>query len=100
VHAHRSFGADGHSGRSIRAGAPVIVEDIANDLEFRYADGLRQHGIDVAHAGLVKGRSDVAAARFDRSTINCCASRTREITSRLRCDGLRQNESFGTILNR
>ena len=44
---HVSFGADRHSapGRSIQTGTPVIVEDIANDTEFRYADVLREHGI-------------------------------------------------------
>jgi two-component sensor histidine kinase len=44
---HVSFGADRFSapGRSIQTGAPVAVEDIANDPEFRYADVLREHGI-------------------------------------------------------
>src|SRR5436309_139607 len=32
-------------GRSIQTGAPVAVEDIANDPEFRYADVLREHAI-------------------------------------------------------
>jgi GAF domain-containing protein len=31
--------------RSIQTGAPVAVEDIANDPEFRYADVLREHSI-------------------------------------------------------
>jgi two-component sensor histidine kinase len=44
---HVSFGADRFSspGRSLQTGAPVAVEDIANDPEFRYADVLRDHGI-------------------------------------------------------
>ena len=44
---HVSFGADRFSapGRSIQTGAPVAVEDIANDPEFRYADVLREHSI-------------------------------------------------------
>jgi two-component sensor histidine kinase/putative methionine-R-sulfoxide reductase with GAF domain len=44
---HVSFGADRFSapGRSIQTGAPVVVEDIANDPEFRYADVLREHSI-------------------------------------------------------
>jgi two-component sensor histidine kinase len=44
---HVSFGADRFSapGRSMQTGAPVAVEDIANDQEFRYADVLREHGI-------------------------------------------------------
>jgi two-component sensor histidine kinase len=44
---HVSFGADRFSapGRSMQTGAPVVVEDIANDPEFRYADVLREHGI-------------------------------------------------------
>jgi len=44
---HVSFGADRFSapGRSIQTGAPVAVEDIANDPEFRYADVLREHNI-------------------------------------------------------
>jgi two-component sensor histidine kinase len=44
---HVCFGADRFSapGRSIQTGAPVAVEDIANDPEFRYADVLREHGI-------------------------------------------------------
>ena len=44
---HVSFGADRFSapGRSMQTGAPVAVEDIANDPEFRYADVLREHGI-------------------------------------------------------
>jgi two-component sensor histidine kinase/putative methionine-R-sulfoxide reductase with GAF domain len=44
---HVSFGADRHSapGRSMQTGAPVVVEDIANDPEFRYADVLHEHGI-------------------------------------------------------
>jgi two-component sensor histidine kinase len=44
---HVSFGADRFSapGRSMQTGAPVAVEDIANDPEFRYADMLRDHGI-------------------------------------------------------
>jgi two-component sensor histidine kinase/putative methionine-R-sulfoxide reductase with GAF domain len=42
-----SFGADRFSapGRSMQTGAPVAVEDIANDPEFRYAEVLREHGI-------------------------------------------------------
>jgi two-component sensor histidine kinase len=44
---HVSFGADRFSspGRSLQTGAPVVVEDISNDPEFRYADVLREHGI-------------------------------------------------------
>jgi two-component sensor histidine kinase len=44
---HVSFGADRFSapGCSMQTGAPVAVEDIANDPEFRYADVLREHGI-------------------------------------------------------
>ena len=44
---HVCFGADRHSapGRSLQTGAPVAVEDIRNDPEYRYADVLRQHGI-------------------------------------------------------
>jgi two-component sensor histidine kinase len=44
---HVSFGADRFSspGRSMQTGAPVAVEDISNDPEFRYADVLREHGI-------------------------------------------------------
>ena len=44
---HVSFGADRHSapGRSLQTGAPVVVEDIRNDPEFRYAEVLREHGI-------------------------------------------------------
>ncbi len=44
---HVSFGADRFSapGRSLQTGAPVAVEDIANDPEFRYADVLREHSI-------------------------------------------------------
>ena len=44
---HVSFGADRFSspGRSLQTGAPVAVEDIRNDPEFRYADVLREHGI-------------------------------------------------------
>ena len=44
---HVSFGADRHSapGRSLQTGAPVVVEDIRNDPEFRYTDVLREHGI-------------------------------------------------------
>lgn len=44
---HVSFGADRFSapGRSMQTGAPVAVEDIANDPEFRYADVLREHRI-------------------------------------------------------
>jgi two-component sensor histidine kinase len=44
---HASFGADRFSapGRSMQTGAPVAVEDIANDPEFRYSDVLREHGI-------------------------------------------------------
>jgi two-component sensor histidine kinase/putative methionine-R-sulfoxide reductase with GAF domain len=44
---HVSFGNDRFSapGRSMQTGAPVAVEDIANDPEFRYADVLREHGI-------------------------------------------------------
>ena len=44
---HVSFGADRFSapGRSMQTGAPVAVEDIANDPEFRYADVLREHSI-------------------------------------------------------
>jgi two-component sensor histidine kinase len=44
---HVCFGADRFSapGRSMQTGAPVAVEDIANDPEFRYADVLREHGI-------------------------------------------------------
>jgi GAF domain-containing protein len=44
---HVSFGADRFSapGRSMQTGAPVAVEDIANDPEFRYADVLREHEI-------------------------------------------------------
>lgn len=44
---HVCFGADRFSapGRSIQTGAPVAVEDILNDPEFRYADVLREHGI-------------------------------------------------------
>jgi two-component sensor histidine kinase len=44
---HVTFGADRFSapGRSMQTGAPVAVEDIANDPEFRYADVLREHGI-------------------------------------------------------
>jgi two-component sensor histidine kinase len=41
------FGADRFSapGRSMQTGAPVAVEDIANDPDFRYAEVLRDHGI-------------------------------------------------------
>jgi GAF domain-containing protein len=44
---HACFGADRFSapGRSMQTGAPVAVEDIANDPEFRYADVLREHSI-------------------------------------------------------
>jgi two-component sensor histidine kinase/putative methionine-R-sulfoxide reductase with GAF domain len=44
---HVCFGADRFSapGRSMQTGAPVAVEDIANDPEFRYADVLREHSI-------------------------------------------------------
>ena len=44
---HVSFGADRFSspGRSMQTGAPVVVDDIANDPEFRYAEVLREHGI-------------------------------------------------------
>jgi two-component sensor histidine kinase len=44
---HVSFGADRFSapGRSLQTGAPVAVEDIANDPEFRYAEVLREHRI-------------------------------------------------------
>jgi two-component sensor histidine kinase len=44
---HVSFGADRFSapGRSMQTGAPVVVEDIANDPEFRYPDMLREHSI-------------------------------------------------------
>ena len=44
---HVSFGADRHSapGRSLQTGQPVVVTDISNDPEFRYADLLREHGI-------------------------------------------------------
>ena len=44
---HVSFGADRHSspGRSLQTGAPVVVEDIRNDPEFRYAEVLREHNI-------------------------------------------------------
>ena len=44
---HVSFGADRHSapGRSLQTGSPVVVEDIRNDPEYRYADVLREHGI-------------------------------------------------------
>jgi GAF domain-containing protein len=44
---HVSFGADRFSapGRSLQTGAPVAVEDIANDPEFRYAEVLREHSI-------------------------------------------------------
>ena len=44
---HVSFGADRFSapGRSMQTGAPVVVEDIANDPEFRYAEVLREHSI-------------------------------------------------------
>jgi two-component sensor histidine kinase len=44
---HVSFGADRFSapGRSMQTGAPVAVEDIANDPDFRYADVLREHSI-------------------------------------------------------
>ena len=44
---HVSFGADRFSapGRSMQTGAPVAVEDIANDPEFRYTEVLREHGI-------------------------------------------------------
>lgn len=42
-----SFGADRFSapGRWMQTGAPVAVEDIAHDPEFRCADVLREHGI-------------------------------------------------------
>ena len=44
---HVCFGADRFSapGRSMQTGAPVAVEDITNDPEFRYADVLREHNI-------------------------------------------------------
>jgi two-component sensor histidine kinase len=44
---HVCFGVDRHSapGRSLQTGQPVIVADIRDDPEFRYADVLRQHGI-------------------------------------------------------
>jgi two-component sensor histidine kinase len=44
---HVCFGADRFSapGRSMQTGAPVVVEDIANDPEFRYAEVLREHSI-------------------------------------------------------
>jgi two-component sensor histidine kinase len=44
---HVTFGADRFSapGRSLQTGAPVAVEDIANDPEFSYADVLREHSI-------------------------------------------------------
>jgi two-component sensor histidine kinase len=44
---HVTFGADRFSapGRSLQTGAPVAVEDIANDPEFRYAEVLREHSI-------------------------------------------------------
>lgn len=44
---HVSFGADRHSapGRSLQTGAAVVVTDIRNDPEFRYAEVLREHGI-------------------------------------------------------
>jgi two-component sensor histidine kinase len=44
---HACFSADRFSapGRSIQTGAPVAVEDIANDPEFRYPHVLREHGI-------------------------------------------------------
>jgi len=44
---HVSFGADRFSapGRSMQTGAPVAVEDIANDPELWYTDVLREHGI-------------------------------------------------------
>jgi len=44
---HVSFGVDRHSapGRSLQTGQPVVVADIRNDPDFRYADLLREHGI-------------------------------------------------------
>jgi hypothetical protein len=43
---HVSFGADRFSapGRSMQTGSPVAVEDIANDPEFRYAEGCATTG--------------------------------------------------------
>src|SRR3954451_17540275 len=44
---HVTFGADRGSapGRSLQTGQPVVVPDIRNDPEYRYADVLREHGI-------------------------------------------------------
>jgi len=44
---HVSFGADRHSapGRSLQTGQPVVVQDIRNNPDFRYAEVLREHGI-------------------------------------------------------
>jgi two-component sensor histidine kinase/putative methionine-R-sulfoxide reductase with GAF domain len=44
---HVTFSTDRYSpaGRSMQTAMPVVVEDIANDREFRYAEVLREHGI-------------------------------------------------------
>jgi two-component sensor histidine kinase len=44
---HVSFGADRRStpGRSLQTGQPVVVRDIRNDPDFRYAELMREHGI-------------------------------------------------------
>jgi len=44
---HACFTADRGSapGRSLQTGSPVVVEDIRDDPEYRYADVLREHGI-------------------------------------------------------
>ena len=44
---HATFSTDRYStpGRSMQTAQPVIVEDLPNDPEFRYADVLREHGI-------------------------------------------------------
>jgi two-component sensor histidine kinase len=44
---HATLGIDSQSppGRTIQTGAPVAIEDLPNDREYRYSDLLRDHGI-------------------------------------------------------
>lgn len=44
---HVTITSDHYSppGRSMQTGAPVIIEDLPNDPEYRYPDVLREHGI-------------------------------------------------------
>ena len=68
---HTALGADLASlpGRALQTRQPVIVEDVPNDPEFRYAPVLRDHGIvsalnvPVVIDGVVWGVAEVDSAR-------------------------------------